>query len=461
MKKTVEDIPAKKIYLSRSHYITIASLVAILLWVVGATYLVLKYVQLDPLKEARDNLKQELDTASTKNQILTTKLASLEKSYKNILEDTNRPILLSPADGASVIGDRITFEWDYERHTPRQKYILEIRNISVPGSKVLRYNVYDSEQKRMHHRVPRSTHGEFIWRIQPGYLFEEKEFSQGPMSQYQTFVLYPSVIDRIKITKILMVGTSPTVAGYFSTFDGQGGIEGFDVRLIRWIAKQLDKKLNLDKPLKVEIFDVPWTQLLPKLQQYELDTVISGMTSTQPREEKFRGIKFTEGYYQSHQIFVQRKITPNESGSFPKGLSGKIVGATFDTTNETAAIYLKGKFDFQVDSSYNNYAGVFQALVNKTIDFGLVDEILVGEELKAGFEQYGPKLDSHLIEFYRKKFSRESEKYAIAVVDEQSQKQNLLHLINEILSSDEGRNILKNLEECWITAETEKKGQHC
>lgn len=453
-----QEIQEKHIPLSKRHYITISSIIAVFLWAIGATYFVLQYIEVNPLRQKNHELSQSLNSVTSKNQSLQNELDNLKQSYNQLQKNISRPTLIYPPNESSLIGGRIAFRWDYRDHTSYQKYILEIRNITHPGSEVHRYNVLNPEQKLMNFPISilsEPPYGEYVWRIKPGQLLQEdKEIVHGPASQYSSFFLDPSVIERIKRTAILRVGTSLTFTGYFNILSTEGNLEGFDIDLIRWIAGKLRNKLDVKQPLKVEFLDTPWKMLLPNLRRFEVDLVISAMTSIRKREEDFRGIKFTKGYIQSHSIFVHNgKIDK----SYPDGLKGRRVGVAEETTNEKAAHFLKNKFGFKINNSFKAYADIYRGLIDGNIDFGLVDNILVLKYLKnKEFIPYGPSLDKELELFYKEEFGRDSEKYAIAVVEEPRKEEDLLKLIDKILESDEGQEKLKELTKKWLQSNKPK-----
>lgn len=438
-------IEEKRIFITNRHYITLGVLIVIILWLIGATVLIMNKLQVNPLQNEKLDIKQELGKIQKKNNTLMSELSIIKEENKTLLMGFDIPILYEPSEDAAVIGDQVRFEWNYPYHNRFQKYFIEIINLSNCNKSILS-NVLSPEKKRMYFPRNKLCNGRNLWRITPGYLSGDQEIIQGQHSKYGLFTVYESVVDHIQKEKIIRVGTNPTFHGKFHFIENRK-IQGFDIDLIKWITSKLEKNLNIGGKLKVQIIDIPWEDLLPMLQRKELDAVISSMTSTSIREETFPGIKFTEGYFQSQQIFIQLK----KNGIFPKDIKGKLVGASIDTTNEQAAIYLSMKYDFKVDSSYETYADVFQALDQKKIDFALVDDILVQNHLKSGrFHQFSGGLNKHLKEFYKENFDRDSEMYAIALFDETANELNLLSLVNSILKSKEGKNELARLKTKWI-----------
>jgi len=435
-----------QIPLTNKHYIKLGLLISIVLWLVGATVFFMNEIKVTPLQNEKFDLEQELEKTKAHNSELTSELSALGKENKALLVDSDVPILYEPSEGATIIGNQVRFMWNYPQHNRFQKYFLEIISLSK-CNKGIKYNVLNPEKKRMHFPRNKLCSGKNLWRITPGYLSGDQEIIQGQASKYSMFTVYESVVDRIQKEKAIRVGTSPTFSGKFNFLENNE-IKGFDIDLIKWIASKLEKKLKLNSELKVLINDVPWDNLLPMLEGKELDIVISSMTSTSVREKKFQGIKFSEGYFQIQQIFIQHE----KKGYFPEDLKGKKVGVSNNTTSQDVAIYLSQKYDFDVASSDSDIGDLYQELEEKKVDFALVDDILVQSQLKNGrFHQFNADLDKDLKKFYKDTFGRDSEMYAIALFDETNNDINLLSLVNSLLKSKEGQKKLYQLKEKWLS----------
>ena len=451
MGKQSQEIEDKRIYLSSKYYVTIGVLGAILLWVVSTTYLLINYFMISPRNDTLLEIKKNLADVNSQKDSLAAEMTTLKAAYKELLAKQETPVTLEPKDEATVIGQNITFKWDYRYHRKNQKYILEIRSVFDPNKKILKLNVVKPEQKLMH--LPKSyiKSDEFLWRVLPGYFLGEKEVTQGPPSPFMFVKTYNSTVERLRKTKVFRVGTSPSFLGCFN-FIGEakvGEIRGFDIDLIKWITKKLGSKLRIDGDLRLIILQLPWSELLPSLANHELDAVISSMTSNKEREEKYKGVKFTEGYFKYHQIF----IGPEKEGKFPQALAKlakKKVGVLNGTTNEQAGRYLSSRFRFDIDNSFNSYEELYTCLENKKINYALVDDVLARGQIGERFHQIGPELDKYLAPFYKSDLGRQEEMYAIAVTEEPRITDNLLTSINDLLKSPEGKEKLKELTKTWV-----------
>lgn len=96
-----------------------------------------------------------------------------------------------------------------------------------------------------------------------------------------------------------------------------GYADGYDVRVARYLADQLDMDL--------EIKQISWDGLIPALEAGEIDAIIAGMTASEDRE---KGADFTTPYYDSEgMIMIVRKDSEEASYTDIQQFSGKnIVG---------------------------------------------------------------------------------------------------------------------------------------
>jgi len=96
--------------------------------------------------------------------------------------------------------------------------------------------------------------------------------------------------------KICVVGI--TKGGYppFVYIYPNGATDGFDVRVISWIAHEAG--------FKVKYHPKDWANIIPTLKAKEIDMIASAMTIT---EERKKEIKFTIPYWNISEVLVVRK----------------------------------------------------------------------------------------------------------------------------------------------------------
>jgi len=415
----------------------VPTLIALILWSLAAGYWFALRTKVDPAKATLAETERKLSEVQIRVSRVENDLKATRKDYTELLKQSEVPVLLSPAEGQAVFGRQVLFTWDYRHHRPDQRYALELRYLSMPNSPLLCYNVPNSQQKRMHLELNEKDYGDYLWRVYPGDYQPSTQFTGKQWSGWNSFRTYKNVIDRIKQTRLLRVATNPTYYGIFNVADGQGKHHGFDIDLVNWIGEQLAKELKISGGIKVVILDMGWDEMFRAVERCEADLAASTISRMVSREKKYPGLRFSVGYLTIHQIFIQTHL----GGKFPQDLKGKTVGAASDSTNLEAAIHLKDQFGFKIKVIESpSYGDLFKQLQQGQIDFGLVDHTAtLGYPL-------GKWLDPYLGDFNRNTFGVDCEDYALAVPYEPDEKQSLLSLINKLLRSSEGKDLLQQLK---------------
>lgn len=185
--------------------------------------------------------------------------------------------------------------------------------------------------------------------------------------------------------KVLRVGAETTFPPFEYQEQGSSEYTGFDMDLIRAIAKELG--------LSVEIKSMQFDGLIPALQAGNIDAIISAVTITDERKAK---VDFSDPYYNSGlAIVVSRDNTAVKSF---KDLEGKKLAVQIGTTSASEAKKIKNAVVREFNSTSDAYlelkAGGADAVINDlpvSQDFlnkgGNAYAKLVGEILNS--EQYG------------------------------------------------------------------------
>ena len=121
-------------------------------------------------------------------------------------------------------------------------------------------------------------------------------------------------------TKVLRVGATIDFAPFEFQDEGQKEYQGFDMDLIRAIAKEMGRE--------AEIQNIGFDGLIPALQAKNIDVIISGMTINDERKEK---VNFSAPYYQSGLTMVVR--SDEEAIKSFNDLKGHKVAAQIGTTS--------------------------------------------------------------------------------------------------------------------------------
>ncbi len=154
--------------------------------------------------------------------------------------------------------------------------------------------------------------------------------------------------------KVLKVGSEITYAPFEFVDDKTNTPSGFDVELIKQIAKE-------EGFTDVKIENIAWDGLIPSLNSGKIDLVVAAMTIT---EERQQAALFSKPYFQSTQyIAVKQGSTLKTSAD----LTGKKVGVQTNTTGqmvcEKAGVSQIKKFDTIPDALNALKIGAVDAVV--------------------------------------------------------------------------------------------------
>ena len=146
---------------------------------------------------------------------------------------------------------------------------------------------------------------------------------------------------------------------------GAGYCDGYDVRVARYVAEQLDREIEVKK--------VSWEGLQPALNSGEIDAVIAGMTADDKRRA---GMDFTSPYYESEMVMIVRKSDKkvakyNDIQQF----KGKTVIGQKSTNYDTVIDQIKGVKHATPKATYPE---MIVALQKKEVD-GITAELPVAE----------------------------------------------------------------------------------
>lgn len=132
---------------------------------------------------------------------------------------------------------------------------------------------------------------------------------------------------------------------------GAGFADGYDVRIARYLADQLDRE--------VEIKKIAWDGLIPAINAGDIDVVIAGMTER-------KGLDFTDPYYDSEMVMIVRKDDKSlKKANSIQDFSGKSVVGQKNTNYDTIIDQIDG---VKHAVPKNNYPEMVVALQKKEVD---------------------------------------------------------------------------------------------
>lgn len=218
------------------------------------------------------------------------------------------------------------------------------------------------------------------------------------------------------LTKIV-IGTDATFPPMEYTASEEA-LMGYDVDLGNRIGKELG--------VQVSYKNIPWDDLFLALENKEVDMIISSVTITEERKQKY---DFSEQYLNAGQVIITR--ADDTSITSPDDLKGKKIAVQEETTNETEALKLTDK-NFVI--RYPDFLLATEALVE-----GEADAILSDLPGAKGIITENPTLkiasDPFTNEHYGIVFRKGDPNIA---------------KINEILSSLRTQGVLTDLKQKWL-----------
>ena len=155
--------------------------------------------------------------------------------------------------------------------------------------------------------------------------------------------------------KVLRVGSAIDFAPFEFQDEGQKDYQGFDMDLIRAVAKEMGSE--------AEIQNIGFDGLIPALQAKNIDVIISGMTINDERKQK---VGFSDPYYQSGLTMVVR--SDEEAIKSFKDLKGHKVAVQIGTTSANMVKEMEGvtvtELNTPADCFMELKAGGVDAVVN-------------------------------------------------------------------------------------------------
>ncbi|MDR2339576.1 MAG: transporter substrate-binding domain-containing protein [Deltaproteobacteria bacterium] len=164
-------------------------------------------------------------------------------------------------------------------------------------------------------------------------------------------------MDKEKVYKVgVDIGYPP-----FSSVDQRTGeVVGFDADIARAICKHIG--------IQCEVFAVMFDDIIPMVERGDLDIGTAGFGYT---EERAKVILYTDKYYRSNSIFIQRDQDIMEIT--PETISGMTVAVQRGTMQEQ---YLRMTYrDIVKILLCNTFDDVMEAVKAKRADLGLADGI--------------------------------------------------------------------------------------
>ncbi len=200
--------------------------------------------------------------------------------------------------------------------------------------------------------------------------------------------------------------------------------DGYDVV----IATKVAEGLGMD----VEIVKTDWDNLIPSLNNNEIDAIIAGMTDTPTRRES---VNFTTPYYVSEEVVIVRKDSDVSGITSIQELSGKKVVGQMGTLYDEIIDQISGVIHVEAATD-------FPAAIN-ALQHGDVDAVT--SELPVAIGVTSANSDLTFIQFEKGKgfAGEEDATVSIAVSKENSELQARIQEILDKISEEERNSIMQ------------------
>ncbi len=429
-----QDIASTRIRLTQRRYVKLGTLLSILVAIAGGMYTLVDREfkmrnELETLQKNYDSSQEQLQNVRRELSLKTKALTRLDRTVPIPDQPERDSIIIDPLDYNEVELQWIDpvqpegAEYEIVLHSPSRSSIPKPKDVTPPA--------------KNREKVHREGHGVFFWKI--------GDVTNKRWSDYASFSVYPSTLERVRATERLVVGRTRNYDQY------DNGVVRLEDELVDLIAKYLERKFDI-LDVKVDRRKIDWRNLLEAVKSGDVDIALANITKSKRRERDYFPLKFSVGYLPNHQLLVHRK--GERYPEFPDGLRGKVVGAHVGSINLKAAGAISKKYGFVVNDKAPSYAHSLRALEKGDIDFAMIDVVAYAERktrLTRNIECYGPsgpEFDEILREFYMRELERPDEEIAIAVHDRHpdTAKITLLKLINEMLQSREGQSEIERLK---------------
>lgn len=165
--------------------------------------------------------------------------------------------------------------------------------------------------------------------------------------------------------KTILVGADTTFPP-FETEDSSGNITGFDIAMIKDIAKA--------EGLKVKLKPMQFDGIIPALQGGSISAAVAGITI---KKDRMKHVNFSNAYYKSGLSILVKK---NSNINGYKDLKGHLVG----TKKATSSVSYLKQHGFDVNKNVKQYKNISNAY--SALESGGVDAVLFDNPVNINFK---------------------------------------------------------------------------
>ncbi len=220
---------------------------------------------------------------------------------------------------------------------------------------------------------------------------------------------------------ILKVGAEMNYAP-MEYFDENGEHSGFDMELIQAMAEEMG--------LQTQVVEMPWDSVFTGLEKGEYDVIVSSLSKTKEREEKYA---LTESYMDNSICLV---VPKDSSVSSVKDLDDMLVGVHLCSTSD---FFVQQQIESGLDIKLKQYETVvyaFEELKKGKLQAVIADEVVAAYCLKG--------VESSFKTVWK---STESEPFCMCVLKENEE---LCEELNRALDAVEQKGVVDALKEKYF-----------
>jgi len=182
-------------------------------------------------------------------------------------------------------------------------------------------------------------------------------------------------------SKVLRVGSAIDFAPFEFQDEGQKDYQGFDMDLIRAIAKEMGSE--------AEIQNIGFDGLIPALQAKNIDVIISGMTINDERKQR---VNFSDPYYQSGLTMVVR--SDEEVIKSFADLKGHKVAVQIGTTSANMVKEMEGVTVTELNTPADCFMELKARGVDAVVNDRPVNDYYIKQSQAVGVKSLADKLSA-------------------------------------------------------------------
>ncbi len=269
-----------------------------------------------------------------------------------------------PANGSSLVGP-LLLSWTTQD--------LPQENLSFEVSLAPEGKAPSVQRTARNSIVPQGIEGKVRWKVRPLWQASGRKEKIGGWTEEQSFIYYPSALNRIIATRNIHVGTAEP-DGFFVRQEG-AELTGYEIELLRDLGGQILAAHGVNAKPTITYTRRIWGEEFFRLLERDgaVDVIASAISIT-PEREKTYALLFTDPTLQYPQTMVAKQgIKPFVDG---KVVLNRVAAAE-KTTNETLARKLLGDSAGERFVPYGGsgaYDRILADLVAERIDGALLDK---------------------------------------------------------------------------------------